>query len=286
MRSYTNGAANTTMRETATGTRASTGADGFRDGTQTRVFATIGVFVLVTFVLTILFALAQQLVRLGPARVSLPQLGPGAAALLMLILFRHDQMRLRLTPSGVPLRKYLAALSIPLLAPMVLFLAYRRFVAPISIEPIDAGSLIVLMTGILIGAVGEEIGWRGYAQRLLERRVHAHAASVIIGVLWAVWHIGKFSLGPLYMLLFICSSVGYSITMAWLIRGTDYNVPLASLFHFGINVGFYILQDAVSDIRLVAMNGVLWLILSTTVITIDRRNVRHTPARLADATPS
>lgn len=228
----------------------------------------IGLFFTITFVFTIIFAIVQQFLGLDSAQISLPQFGPGLAALVMLRLFRQDQVKLNVTLKGVRPRKYLAALGIPLVVPVLLFLIYDRFIAPVSIPSVDGTTFVVMLGGILLGAFGEEVGWRGYAQNLLDRQLNGVAAFLIVGVLWGVWHIGNFQHGLLFMLFFVFSTIGYSAVIAWLLQGTGYNVILASLFHFGVNVGFYILQSAMTDIRLVALNGVVWL--GTAVILVAR----------------
>ncbi|MCB0008999.1 MAG: CPBP family intramembrane metalloprotease [Anaerolineales bacterium] len=219
----------------------------------------IGLFFVITFVFTMLLVIVQELLGIATTEISLPQFGPGLAALLMLRLFRKDRMKLTLTLKGEHPLKYAAALGIPLAVPLLLYLVYDWQVAPIHIQSMDSGMFVAMLGGILLGAFGEEVGWRGYAQKLLNRQLNGVAAFVIIGVLWGVWHIGNFQHGLLFMLFYVFSTIGYSAVMAWLLQGTDYNVILASLFHFGVNAGFYILQDALSDTRLVALNGVVWL---------------------------
>lgn len=242
-----------------------------------KIFRKMGLFFVITFVFTILLAVVQQFLGIDTIQVSLPQFGPGIAALVMLRLFRKDQVKLTVTLKGVHPLKVVAALGIPLAVPVILFLIYNQFVAPISIPSVDGTTFVVMLGGILLGAFGEEVGWRGYAQNLLDRRLNGVAAFLIVGVLWGVWHIGNIQHGLLYMLFFVFSTIGYSAVMAWLLQGTGYNVILASLFHFGVNVGFYTLQNAMTDIRLVALNGVVWLGAAVIIVIRNRKGFLQAP---------
>lgn len=51
---------------------------------------------------------------------------------------------------------------------------------------------VFLLSGLLDGPFGEEPGWRGYALAKLQSRYNALVASLILGVLWAVWHLPFF----------------------------------------------------------------------------------------------
>lgn len=94
----------------------------------------------------------------------------------------------------------------------------------------------VLWVMVIGGPLNEELGWRGFAlPRLLQRRSPL-AASVGLGVLWAVWHLPAFfipgsaqyggSFAP-YVVLVVCLAI--FMTAAHL--GTRGSVLIAVLFH-------------------------------------------------------
>jgi membrane protease YdiL (CAAX protease family) len=230
----------------------------------------IGLFYVIAFVFTIILAIIQQGLGIDTQTISLPQFGPGFAAIVMLMMFRNDHVKLTITLKGIHARKYLGALSIPLV--IAAFLFYNQFIGPLSVPPINTSFLVIMLGGILLGAFGEEIGWRGYAQNLLERQLNGLVAFLFVGVLWGFWHVGNFQYGLTYMLFFVFSTIGISAVMAWLLQGSNFNVVLASLFHFGVNVGFYLLTDALTDLRLVALIGIVWMGAAVVIVALNRKD--------------
>ena len=100
-------------------------------------------------------------------------------------------------------------------------------------------SSISLAMAVLI--VGEELGWRGYAlPKLLERR-SALASGIIVGVLWALWHLPNFFVAgyPHHgrsLAAFVLATTAYSVLFAWLAVHTRFSVVIAVLFHAAINL--------------------------------------------------
>ena len=67
---------------------------------------------------------------------------------------------------------------------------------PIPAAPmVSIAALLVNIFFLLLATLGEEIGWRGLALPALQQRHSARTASIILGVLWAAWHI------PFWLLL-------------------------------------------------------------------------------------
>jgi membrane protease YdiL (CAAX protease family) len=52
-----------------------------------------------------------------------------------------------------------------------------------------------LFASFFIGAIPEEIGWTGYATEPLQKRYGVYGAGLIIGVVWAIWHVAAWWMG-------------------------------------------------------------------------------------------
>jgi membrane protease YdiL (CAAX protease family) len=138
----------------------------------------------------------------------------------------------------VDVQWYAVAIAIPLLhvlAALALERALGR-TAPLAIGDFSTTSLIL---GVLV--VGEELGWRGYLlPRLLERYTPL-TASLVVGVLWGLWHLSVF-LSPAFphsersFPLFMISTTVYSVWFTWLLLRTRGSVLLATLFHASLNL--------------------------------------------------
>ena len=92
---------------------------------------------------------------------------------------------------------------------------------------------------LLTFGVGEEIGWRGYALPRLQKNHNALTATLILGAVWAFWHLPAFFYRETYMamgvaaglpLLFM-SILAASIVFTWIYNGTRGSLLMVILFH-------------------------------------------------------
>jgi membrane protease YdiL (CAAX protease family) len=60
---------------------------------------------------------------------------------------------------------------------------------PIPSTQISFPTLLVIPIIFYIAAIGEEVGWQGYAIDRLQTRWNALSASILLGIVWAVWYI-------------------------------------------------------------------------------------------------
>jgi uncharacterized protein len=97
-----------------------------------------------------------------------------------------------------------------------------------------------------LGAVTEEIGWQGYAFPRLNQRHSALTAAVIVGVVWALWHVMPFALmGHSASWIFWqgAGMVLMRILIVWLVVNAGQSLLLAVLFHMMSNSVWGMFQD-------------------------------------------
>jgi len=96
---------------------------------------------------------------------------------------------------------------------------------------------------LFIMQLGEEFGWRGFALDELQQRWGAVHASVVLGVLWSLWHIPMFLANGFgqhdYRLpfgQFLITLVLVSILITWVQNNTAGSLIPAFVFHTYINL--------------------------------------------------
>jgi membrane protease YdiL (CAAX protease family) len=97
-----------------------------------------------------------------------------------------------------------------------------------------------IFSTIVGGQSGEEIGWRGFALPRLASRVGYGAGSILLGVIWALWHLPLFfvrdadTYGQSFF-LYTLQVTAISVAMAWLYQRTNGSLLLTMLMHSAIN---------------------------------------------------
>jgi len=86
------------------------------------------------------------------------------------------------------------------------------------------------------GPVGEEFGWRGFALPRLLELMTPRAASLVLGVIWAVWHLPAFFISGspqtrLSLPIFLVGAVAICVVSTWLFLRTSGSLLLAIVFH-------------------------------------------------------
>lgn len=101
---------------------------------------------------------------------------------------------------------------------------------------------IVFLLNIFVGGpLAEDIGWRGYILPLMREQMSALKASLVIGVIWAIWHLPIFIfpgwtevVGNIPFLWFTLLTTSWSVLFAWVYVNTE-SILMPVLFHAAIN---------------------------------------------------
>ena len=93
---------------------------------------------------------------------------------------------------------------------------------------------------LVYNGLGEEIGWRGLALPVLQRRLGSLGGNIAVGVLWALWHLPLFWLRGSYqygdsILLFVLLLTCWSIIIGMLVSKSGGSILPAILLHEGAN---------------------------------------------------
>jgi uncharacterized protein len=96
-----------------------------------------------------------------------------------------------------------------------------------------------LVTALLIGPV-EELGWRGLALPLLQRALTPFWAGLLLGVIWAVWHLPAFLMSGTPQSAwsftpFFAGVIALSVIMTPMFNAARGSLLVAALFHFQTN---------------------------------------------------
>jgi membrane protease YdiL (CAAX protease family) len=110
---------------------------------------------------------------------------------------------------------------------------------PIPSTQISFPTLLVIPIIFYIAAIGEEVGWQGYAIDRLQTRWNALSASILLGIVWAVWYIIpmiQMQQTPVWIMWQGINIAVTRILMVWIYNNAGKSVFLAILYHAMYNV--------------------------------------------------
>lgn len=105
-----------------------------------------------------------------------------------------------------------------------------------------------LQAAILGGAIAEETGWRGYALPRLMNTKNALTSSILIGLIWGVWHLPislipganfPVPLNPVLFGIFILNATFISVVMTWLFNNSRGSILICYLYHALLNTSIF-----------------------------------------------
>ncbi len=129
------------------------------------------------------------------------------------------------------------------LSPLLFFMTY--WVMRLAGLPLPAKwnisflMILILFVAFFIFAIGEELGWMGYAVDPMQDRWSALTTSIILGLVWAIWHYPSLIQADrtlTWIAWWSLRTVGLRILIVWLYNNTGRSLFGVILFHAMLNV--------------------------------------------------
>jgi len=208
-------------------------------------------FVLLVFLLSVPFALLGFVTKLQllPG-IPISALGFVCPAIAAVLLSHRERGRAGVTALIRRSLEFKESLATPWLFPILLLMPCVAFATLIVLRTTNIpqprphfplpGSLI-LFAAFLVAALGEEMGWSGYAIDPLQKRWTALQASIVLGAIWAAWHIVAMvqtGQSAAWIAWGCLDMVATRVIMVWIYNNTGRAVVAVVLFHAIANLTF------------------------------------------------
>jgi uncharacterized protein len=130
---------------------------------------------------------------------------------------------------------------------------------------------LLILAWLPSSALLEEFGWRGLALPLLQGRWNALTASVILGLVWGVWHLPLIVATGDPLVPYLLLIVPQTVLITWVVNSTRGSMLLAMLFHASLACALTTLYPGSQSMVEIALT---WLVAAAVLL-------RYGPADLA-----
>ncbi|WP_283747573.1 CPBP family intramembrane glutamic endopeptidase [Bacillus cereus] len=163
---------------------------------------------------------------------------------------------------------------------MILFLVSKSSEVDSTFTVSSWGMLIYFFVkNFLAGPLGEELGWRGFAQIELQKKYSPLKASIIIGFWWGMWHLPIwFTTGFVgidlikYILFFMISIISIKIVMT-AFYNLNQNLIIPIIIHQFFNFFIGIINGNLID--LIMYNAIFYFVVAVSIIVINPKSVLY-----------
>jgi len=103
------------------------------------------------------------------------------------------------------------------------------------------------------GPIGEELGWRGILLPLLQKKYSSITASIILGIIWATWHLPAFFISITNqsdnsVLLFFLVLISFSMLLTQIFNLAKGSILITVILHWLLNLSLYLKINGSSNI--------------------------------------
>jgi uncharacterized protein len=207
---------------------------------------------------------------------------PGLAAIILVYRDGGSGAAATLLKTAFQIRSKVWLAPALLIMPLVVTLSYWALHlsgVPVPPPQITVLSTVGLCVGFFVGAVGEELGWSGYAIDPMQTRWGVVRATLALGAFWAVYHylsLAQVGRSPVWIAWWSLYTVALRVIIVWLYNNSGRSVLAAVLLHMTGNLTWQLfpINGSYYDIRI---TGVLTALAAAIVLIAWRRRAvaRH-----------
>jgi membrane protease YdiL (CAAX protease family) len=144
----------------------------------------------------------------------------------------------------------------------------------------------VIPLWIATNGLGEEIGWRGYALPHLQKAHSALGATLILGIMWALWHLPIFfylesyrRLGLGMFPMFALGLVAGAVILTWLFNSTGGSILMVALWHAMFNA---VTATQATDVTMQTVMSIAIMVIAVFIVIIFKpANLSREPKQVA-----
>lgn len=142
------------------------------------------------------------------------------------------------------------------------------FWTPLPFETL--GSLLAALTLALFLGPVEELGWRGLALPILQRRMAPLWAGLVLGGIWALWHVPAFLISGMpqstwAILPYFSGVIAISVILTALFNASRGSLLIAVIFHFQM------MNPIFPDAQ--PWDNLLWIIFAVVLVIVKRKTM-------------
>ncbi|MFQ3663253.1 MAG: type II CAAX endopeptidase family protein [Chloroflexaceae bacterium] len=229
-------------------------------------------------------AVPQELTRFLNSPFNPAAFGPSLAGILLTLKEQGWSGVGRLLKQGINIHFNKIWLLPILFLPLLIFAGATLLSVIIGKTTLDLSVLanppLAIVAPIMIlltaGPLQEEFGWRGYALPRLQRRFNALMSSIILGIVWWLWHFplvfipGRFMVNNVLLFgMLMIEIVLMSILFTWIYNNTGGSVLAALLFHTSMNWSIWVLLPGMQvNAVIIGFTSLLLFIIVVIVLSI------------------
>ena len=112
---------------------------------------------------------------------------------------------------------------------------------PLPAPQVSVLPALLMSLAFFVGALGEELGWSGYALDPMQDRWSALRAGVTLGVVAVIWHLVpliQMHQSPTWIAWWCLYAVASRVLIVWLYNNTGRSVFAVALFHATLNITY------------------------------------------------